>query len=650
MLRCLSIGAFLLSILSLSGQNRYIDSLEKRLLVVNDSEKVIIYTKLVGEYSTNNPPRSSVCAEKALELAKKSGSQYLLFKAYTAKSTVYTTQSNFDGALQMSLNANKIAADLKDNTLIAHGYVSIGYVYFKLHNNEKALEFFKKALDLESSITDKRILGNLFNNIGNAYFILRQFDSSMVYHTRALDIREKINDLRGISYSYNNLGNLFIEKKDSDKALQYYIKSLAIKEEIGDTKGIASGYINISEVYRDLKNFEKAVIYSEKGVKIAESIRAKDFMIDGYRAAAEACKGLGNFIKATEYYEKLNALKDSLYNENTTRKIAEMQEKYESEKNQQLLELQQEKLASADERDARKNLYIGAAIVSVLVLIVLVIMFYRNYTHKRITSEKLAETNLIIERKNKDITDSIKYALRIQKAILPDTQVIQDTIPDHFIYYNPRDIVSGDFYWFHRFDNVLVLASADCTGHGVPGAFMSMICVQLLNQVVNESKIHSPQLALAGLDKGVKTALHQSGADSSTDGMDIALCEINLEKRSIQYSGAFRPLYLVRKGELIEYAANKFTIGGHIDREKKFNGHTIDLQAGDCVYLFTDGFPDQFGGPNGKKFMLRNFKKLLLDIWKLPMSEQKKKLETTFLDWKGQFEQVDDILVIGMKV
>jgi serine phosphatase RsbU (regulator of sigma subunit)/Tfp pilus assembly protein PilF len=643
MLIRIPISFFLFFTLAVFGQNRYVDSLELRLKSANDTEKVIIYTKLVSEYSTNNPPKSAECAEIALKLAEKSGNPALLFKAYTAKSTIYTTQSNFDGALEMALKANEIAANLKDPSLIAHGYVSLGYVYLKLHNDEKALDYFKKALALETSITDKRILGNLLNNMGNTFYALQQFDSALVYHTRALEIREKINDQRGISYSYNNIGNVFIEKKDADKALEYYFKSLAIKEEIGDTKGISSGYINISEVYRDLKNYKRAFTYAERGVKVAESIRAKDWMINGYLAAAEACKGLEDYKLASDYYQKLIALKDSLYNENTTNKIAEMQTKYDSEKSQQ-------QLAIANEQNARKDLYIGAAIISVLVLIVLVVLSYRNYTQKKITNEKLSETNMIIERKNKDITDSIKYALRIQKAILPDTKLMQESIPDHFIYYNPRDIVSGDFYWFHRFDNKLILASADCTGHGVPGAFMSMICVQLLNQVVNDSKIHSPQLALASLDEGVKTSLHQGAIDSSTDGMDIALCEINLDKRSIQYSGAFRPLYLVRKGELIEYAANKFTIGGHIDREKKFNGHSIDLEQGDCVYLFTDGFPDQFGGQNGKKFMLKNFKKLLLDIWMLPMSEQRKKLDAVFLTWKGQFEQVDDILVMGMKV
>ncbi len=274
-------------------------------------------------------------------------------------------------------------------------------------------------------------------------------------------------------------------------------------------------------------------------------------------------------------------------------------------------------------------------------------------------NEKLSYAYIEIEKnrdeiaeKNKDITDSIHYAKRIQDAILPMKQDMQAVIPDSFIFFRPRDVVSGDFYWFSVVSNTLVLASADCTGHGVPGAFMSMIGVTLLNQIVKDSGITTTAMALSELDKGIKAALKQSGEEEKEmhDGMDIALCAIDLEKKMMQYAGALRPLYLVRKGELMEFRADKFSIGGYYKGQKKFTNHSISLQKGDSVYLFSDGYVDQFGGPEGKKFMTKKLKEMLLKIQSFSMHEQEKIIIETIDRWKGSLEQIDDLLFMGLRV
>ncbi len=633
-----------------AAQNPAIDSLEAVLKTCGDSEKVYVMSRLVGEYSTVNPQKAAEICEQEFALAKKLNIPSLLVIANVSQSTIFTTQSNLDAALEKGLEALNMAEKLKDANLRAISLNCIGFVYQKLRDHKSAMTFLWRALAFKDQISDGRILGNVLNNLGNSLYNQKQYDSAMYYFEEALKVRSAIGDLRGVSYCYNNMGNVLIEKKNSGKALEYYLKSLRIKEQIGERKGVASAHINIAAVYLELKSFDQAIEYAERGIKYASDIGAKDFLIDAYQTAAEAYKGAGNYSKSTQCLEKLIAVKDSVFNANTFSKIAEIQTKHETDKQQQQLELQRAQLDSQDAKIGKQNIMIIGAIVGLVLLIGFVIMFYRNYSQKRITSEKLAETNLIIERKNKDITDSIKYALRIQKAILPERTIISNTIPESFIYYNPRDIVSGDFYWFHRAGDVMIIASADCTGHGVPGAFMSMICVQLLNQVITDSNITAPEQALQALDVGVKKALQQKGLDATTDGMDIAIAAIHLNKKKIQFAGAFRPLYVYRDNRLIEYAANKFTIGGYVDRDKVFRGHEIKYQEGDCIYLFTDGFADQFGGASGKKFMLRNFKNLLTRIGSKSLKEQSSILEETFQSWKGQFEQVDDILVMGLRV
>ena len=256
-----------------------------------------------------------------------------------------------------------------------------------------------------------------------------------------------------------------------------------------------------------------------------------------------------------------------------------------------------------------------------------------------------------IERKHQEIVDSVTYAQRIQEAILPSRIEINQAIPYNAMMFKPRDIVSGDFYWFSQKGEESILACVDCTGHGVPGAFMSMIGNTLLNQIVNERDIIQPNLILNELNKEITSALKQDAAGSdSRDGMDISILKINLIKNELQYAGANRPLYYIRNNELIETKANKVAIGGHMpEEEKNFSLHTFDLQKGDTIYLSTDGYADQFNSSD-KKLMTKRFKEILLSIQHLTMLEQEQYLAQFIDEWRGITEQTDDILVVGVRV
>jgi serine phosphatase RsbU (regulator of sigma subunit) len=268
--------------------------------------------------------------------------------------------------------------------------------------------------------------------------------------------------------------------------------------------------------------------------------------------------------------------------------------------------------------------------------------------------EEIEAKNGELEVLYKHVTDSIKYAKRIQEAILPPDSLVKRLLPNSFVLYKPKDIVSGDFYWMEEKNGKTMFAAVDCTGHGVPGAFMSIVGYNILKQAVTNNNLTTPSLILDLLNEGVSETLHhghEHEEGQAKDGMDINLCTIDFKTLTLEYAGAFNPLYIVRKGQLIQTKADKFPIGYFLGEEKKkFTNHTIQLEKGDMVYIFSDGYADQFGGPFGRKFMAIPFRVLLMDINKQPVEKQKEILNKTIEEWRGNLDQVDDILVMGVKI
>jgi serine phosphatase RsbU (regulator of sigma subunit) len=252
-------------------------------------------------------------------------------------------------------------------------------------------------------------------------------------------------------------------------------------------------------------------------------------------------------------------------------------------------------------------------------------------------------------KQQKEFEDSIRYASYIQSAILPPIRALFKEFPDSFIYFEPRSLVSGDFYWYTRKKDLFFIAVADCTGHGVPGALMSILGMTFLNEIVNMDPIPKANNILNIMREKVMKALHQTGENDQKDGMDIALCIVNTQTHELQYSGAYNPLYIVRDTKLIEFKADRMPVGIHAIEETSFSNNCFTLSKGDQLYMFTDGYVDQFGGPEEKKFKYRRLKKLLIDISTKPMFKQYQILHDTFYDWKDEFEQIDDVLFIGFK-
>ena len=280
-----------------------------------------------------------------------------------------------------------------------------------------------------------------------------------------------------------------------------------------------------------------------------------------------------------------------------------------------------------------------------------IVIYARDIRERLRLEAEINQQKEVIEQKNKDITDSIEYAKHIQQAILPDKKDMLKIFPDSFILFKAKDIVSGDFFWFTQKGDDFLFAAADCTGHGVPGALMSMIGNSFLNEITNKKNILSPGEMLNSLRKLIVQTFKKSSGNERKDGMDVALCSFNTQTRKLQYAGAYNPLWLLKNGEFVEITANKFPVGSHIDEVMaNFTDHEVQLQQGDCIYIFTDGFADQFGGPKGKKMKYNMFKDLLITAKDKTMEQQKSILYNAFENWKGTLEQVDDLLIIGIRV
>ncbi|MBI4648087.1 MAG: tetratricopeptide repeat protein [Bacteroidia bacterium] len=713
---------------------------------------------------------------------------------YNNLALVYSSQGNYEKALEYHLNGLKINEDIGQKDAIANSYTNLGVIYFYLEDFPNAIQFYEKAHKLWEETNNKNGIAGTLNNIGLVYEKQEQYDKALEYYFKTLSVMESIGAKGRMGMSYNNIGNIYNKQNNFSKALEYYNKSLEIRQEIGDKNGLALTYNYIGLLYLNQGYFEQAKNNLLKGLDIANEIGAKSTKQDIFLTLSQLEEKRGNVSSAFNFYKKYTSLKDSILNSEKNQLIAEMQTKYDTErKEKEIVLLTREKEIQNLELNRQRTIMFFLIGFAALMLLLAFVIF-RSYRQKQKANRLLAEqkneiqkyaenlkkANDVITEKNIQITSSINYAKRIQSAILPPEDILKNILPQHFLIFMPRDIVSGDFYWIklvhvsagvtcnHEVDSGtvppshpvnttrLIFAAADCTGHGVPGAFMSMLGVALLNEIINKEPGLPANQILNQLRDNIINSLHQTGiedpidefinknllsskdlrpyvstADNSKpssirskpgtidiikDGMDIALCAIDLtptplqakrgeETRSLpsslgeglgvrlQFAGANNPLYLItpdpqghiNKGNchsissgteqsdpstplrtslagqalLKEVKGDKMPVGFHYKSENfSFTNHEIELNQGDTLYIFSDGFADQFGGPHGKKFKYVPFKQLLLSIQEKSLDEQSLMLTQVIKEWMSHinpitgehFEQVDDILIIGLRI
>jgi serine phosphatase RsbU (regulator of sigma subunit)/Tfp pilus assembly protein PilF len=630
----------------IQAQVMNVDSLFKVLRKQEgDSSKVVKLNK-IANYFLNLGELNKVDSlnEEIITLSKKIN--YIKGKGnyFINKARIYETKGDYSKALEYNLEARRIAEKNKFRDILSIALNHTGIIYFVQGEYDKALENYKLAIETIKDLGDTKQLGAFLNNVGNIHYNRHEFDLALEYYTRSLKTRENINDGEGIGNSLNNIGNVYMELKQYDRALECFKKAMIFQEKTGNKFDLAYSYINEGLVYEKLKQIKLAEENLIKGLTLAEELNSPEIMRDATGSISGFYENMKINDKALKYFKEYSQLCDSISNNNIVKEMAQKQLSFEyARKELQLQNEQEKKEIQFRENESRQRIIIAGVTIGLILILIFSVFLYKRFK----ISEK---QNKIIEGKNKEITDSINYAKRIQQAILPPVEIIEKSFSAAFVLYKPKDIVSGDFYWFAETELNKIIAVADCTGHGVPGGFMSMLGYEMLQDIVLKDNITTTSEALKAMDIRITETLNKSSR-TFRDGMDMSICAFQKNKGTLQYSGANRPLIHISNGKLTEYDPDKNTIGGDIDgTEKSYKFIEITAKSGDMIYMFTDGYADQFGGPKGKKFKTKQMKELLLEIAHLDPKEQHAILTQRMEKWKGSLEQVDDVCVIGIKV
>lgn len=631
-----------------------------------DSTRLSAFNDIAWSLLYTNPDSTYILGHMELEMARDKKLRKCETDALNTIGASYQVKGNYIKAIDFYQQCLKIREELKDLRGVAKSLANIGSIYININEFEKALEYQLQSLVLAEKLGNKESMASSLNNIGIAYTNLNEHKKALEYNQKSLKMYEALGDKQGISACYANLGNTYANLGEDDKALEYQVKSNELSIEMGDKHGESTSLGAIGKAYFKQKKYDVALKYLEKALSIATEIEDIVSEKEVTEIIYETYKGKGDNVKALEYYERHVVLKDSILKDDNQRQIANKELEYEYEKkaaadsvkNGEERKVTHALILAKNAQIEQDNTQKWALYGGVCLLLVFGGLMYNRFRitikQKNIIEIQKKETEQqkeIIEEKQKEILASISYAKRLQEAILPPQSLVKHHLPNSFFFYKPKDIVAGDFYWLEtdqKNDDVLLFAAADCTGHGVPGAMVSVVCSNALNRTVNEFGITNPGDILDKVSELVVETFEKSESEVN-DGMDISLCAFNKSTYELKWSGANNPLWIIRGQEFIEYKPNKQPIG-KVDVPLPFKTHTIQLQKNDTIYIFTDGYADQFGGEKGKKFKISSLQELFIANCKLPMNEQLKEVELTLKNWQGSIDQVDDILIIGIQV
>lgn len=564
---------------------------------------------------------------------------------------IYKNQGNISGAVECYLKSLGIFEKIKDKKSYANTLNNIGKIYFSQDEVKKALEYYEKSIKIYEELGEKQSLATGVTNIGMVYFDKGNYELAMKYYKQALKLREEINDKLGVGLSYLNLARIYKSLKDYDKAIEFNTEAKKIFEASNNQPSLANALSGLAICYYKKNNSSQAAIYAKEALSISRRLGFPNLIMDPALSLYKIYKDEHNTSKALEMFEIYSIAKDSLLKEDNKKATLKQQFKFEYDKKAaadstqqaESLKLQQTK---HEHEIAKQRLFTYGGIFGCLLMLIIAVISYRAFKNKQQATKEITVQKHIIEEKQKEIIDSINYAKRIQYALMSHSDLLEQNIPGHFTFFKPKAIVSGDFFWVNKKNNLFYLAVCDSTGHGVPGAFMSLLNISFLNEAINEKNIEQPN----EIFNYVRMRLIESiSRDDQKDGFDGILLCFDKKNGTVTYSASNNKPVLINEHKLTELITDKMPVGKG-ENMNPFTLKSIPAKKGDTLYLYSDGFADQFGGPQGKKFKYKPLNQLLLSISDDPMPVQFDKLSSTFENWKGELEQVDDILVIGIKV
>jgi serine phosphatase RsbU (regulator of sigma subunit) len=639
------------------------DSLLKVLDTAKGKERIEVILQLLKARNKMSTEQELQLAEEVIALSETQKDKDLTLRTLTEVGVFHRNRGRTGTALGLFLEALQQAE--KAGNLARQGDLlhKIGVTYLLVRDYTQALHYAKKEQPIWFSLKNTKDLGSSYNLEGISLIYLKRPQEAFEPLQKALDIANQNDDLDLRYKSYTNIGDAFLKLNQLDTALALIRKSYEIGEKLNDMYAINTNLLKIGEVYAARGNLNEAIGTLKQGISLAEALRSPALMRNGYEALTGAYAARQDWENAYKFQALAKIMNDSLSNMTKAQEIANLHHFYDRKRQQQELSLIQEQIKN----DKLYNYFLSAIIFFLVILSAFFWYSFKNNQKANISLKKQNEEIKliyqqmsaqagIIEETNTKITESINYAKRIQDAIQINTTDILEKFPQHFILNKPRDIVSGDCYWFGQHQQTYYVAVVDCTGHGIAGAFMTILCISLLNDLFNQFKnkkeAFTPADLLSELHLRLIEQLHQKQTNIA-DGMDMALCAINTQNQNFTYAGEKMPLlYIESQQAKWKYIkADVFPIGGiHKNDRREYQNHSFGYAKGDKFYLASDGYQDQFGGKNDRKFMKKRFHELLYEIHPLPFEKQLDKLEETHLKWKGKNAQTDDIIVLGMQI
>lgn len=647
-----------------------IDSLKLQLTkaAIADTSKANIYNKIADLFEERASDSCLYYAKMALSISQKAKFINGCGHAYNTIGSYYNGKGEYQLALSNYIDAFKIYEKSSNQKAKSNIMNSIGNTYLGIDNVAKAQESYKQSYEIALADSNRYMMGISSIGLGNIYLLKKDATQAIVFFTRAKDVFQNTpNSLYPLAVSYTLIGDALVELNKFDDAFVNFNKAVEQLKTLNNTYGIAATYKVIGDAYKKKGNLTSALEYFLKSYEIFVQRNAYDDLQSISFEISTIYKQQKKYDRALEFADKHISYKDSVLNTQKNKQLLEVEAKYETEKKEQQNVILRKQNDLSNERIKQQKTLTYIIIASLIVSLLFGVFMFRVYSQKKkdhslISKQKeqveqkqfeIEAQKQVIEVKQKEIVDSINYARRIQYALLTNTKFLDKYLPNHFVLFKPKDIVSGDFYWATEYNGKFYLAVCDCTGHGVPGAFMSLLNIGFLSEAIKEKEISEPHQIF----NYVRTRLIESiGRDEQRDGMDgILLCfDIseylsNPQSLEITYVASNNSPVLVKNNQLHLLEKDKMPVGKG-EWMESFNLYSVNLQKGDSLYLYTDGYADQFGGGKGKKFKYKPLNKLLSELNTESLTKQQDILNSTFDSWKGNLEQVDDVLIVGIKI
>jgi serine phosphatase RsbU (regulator of sigma subunit) len=661
---CNFIGiSFILSLLCFgSYAQTEVDNLKKSIKIANVEEKINSYNRLSELYRNIDADSSIYFAETAIKLSEKEGTDLQTATGYLNVGVTHRNKGNSKRALEYFLNALLLADKIDNKHLQADILHKVGVTHLFVKEFKEAISFAKREEAIWKELGDEKGLSASLNLSGLAYDNIGEYDIAERKFNAALEIGERKDDPELIYKPLVNLGDLYYRQKKTQKAIEFIERSRKISEKTGNKVGIAAAANNISKTYMLTKEYDKAIAAQQEAIKVATEIQSLPLLRNSYGLCSDIYELSGRHEEALKFHRLYKQIEDSLADKNSRQNITALEAKYSNEKQRQSILLLHEQ-----EKIQKIRIY-ALLIIAVLFLLALALLINR-YQLKQRYNEQLILANQqltkqaqqislqrdLIENINNDMLDSVNAAQRIQMALLPTVAVPELTIfQEYFVLDLPRNIVSGDFCWFEKTEILgkekIFIALGDCTGHGIPAAFLTVLSNSLLTDLIREKPEKSPSQILGELNKRFTALFKQQ--EYSAEGVDIALSVYDSKTQILTYAGAKIPIYHYRQNVLQVLKGDRVSIGDNISWTPDFvyTNQELQLQKGDILYFCSDGYQDQFGGVNNKKFMASRLRAFLTAIHQQPMREQRQMLLKEKNMWQGLAEQTDDILLLGIKI